>query len=156
MNEFQKKPPVKPHHSEHIEIACKNNEKKMVCDFLHFFFSLAQIHPLCHRQVKLTVENWRKCTQGARSKCVIFLSFSSAPYLSVAKLHLDRLTTVLYDREILCRAIGLNVSQLPLLACLLGNDVVPEECMQAIRNNAMAAYRCESGPLHLRFSSLKY
>ncbi|XP_019751472.1 constitutive coactivator of peroxisome proliferator-activated receptor gamma [Hippocampus comes] len=70
-----------------------------------------------------------------------FVIFNSAPYLSVAKLHLDRLTTVLYDREILCRAIGLNVSQLPLLACLLGNDVVPEECMQAIRNNAMAAYR---------------
>ncbi|XP_077376110.1 constitutive coactivator of peroxisome proliferator-activated receptor gamma isoform X2 [Festucalex cinctus] len=70
-----------------------------------------------------------------------FIIFNSVPYLSVAKLHLDRLTTILYDREMLCRAIGLDVSQLPLLACLLGNDVVPEERMQSIRSNAVAAYR---------------
>ncbi|XP_061132948.1 constitutive coactivator of peroxisome proliferator-activated receptor gamma isoform X1 [Syngnathus typhle] len=74
--------------------------------------------------------------------------FDSVPYLSVAKLHLGRLTTVLYDRETLCRAIGLNVSQLPLLACLLGNDVVPEERMQTIRNDAMAAYRKPHGTAH--------
>ncbi|XP_077420629.1 constitutive coactivator of peroxisome proliferator-activated receptor gamma isoform X2 [Vanacampus margaritifer] len=70
-----------------------------------------------------------------------FIIFNSVPYLSVAKLHLGRLTTILYDREMLCRTIGLDVTQLPLLACLLGNDVVPEERMQAIRNKAMAAYR---------------
>ncbi|XP_061621944.1 constitutive coactivator of peroxisome proliferator-activated receptor gamma isoform X2 [Phyllopteryx taeniolatus] len=70
-----------------------------------------------------------------------FIIYDSVPYLSVAKLQLDRLTTVLYDRERLCRAIGLDVSQLPLLACLLGNDVVPEERMQAIRNSAWTAYR---------------
>ncbi|XP_061736088.1 constitutive coactivator of peroxisome proliferator-activated receptor gamma isoform X3 [Nerophis ophidion] len=77
-----------------------------------------------------------------------FIIFDSAPYLSVAKLHLDSLTTVLYDRQRLCQAIGLYVSQLPLLACLLGNDVVPEERMQTIRNNAMAAYRkkCATAP----------
>ncbi|XP_061670264.1 constitutive coactivator of peroxisome proliferator-activated receptor gamma [Syngnathoides biaculeatus] len=70
-----------------------------------------------------------------------FIIYDSVPYLSVAKLQLNRLTTVLYDRERLCRAIGLDVSQLPLLACLLGNDVVPEVSMQAVRNKAMAAYR---------------
>lgn len=60
----------------------------------------------------------------------------------MAKLRIDSLTTVLYDRQRLCRTIGLAVTQLPLLACLLGNDVVAEERMQHIRNEAMAAYRC--------------
>lgn len=60
----------------------------------------------------------------------------------MAKLRTDSLTTVLYDRQRLCRTIGLAVTQLPLLACLLGNDVVSEEKMQHIRNDAMATYRC--------------
>lgn len=70
-----------------------------------------------------------------------FIIYDSAPYLSVAKLRIDSLTTVLYDRQMLCQTIGLDVTQLPLLACLLGNDVVSEEQMQHIRNNAMSAYR---------------
>ncbi|KAF7669373.1 hypothetical protein LDENG_00193080 [Lucifuga dentata] len=70
-----------------------------------------------------------------------FIIYNSAPYLSVAKLQLDSLITVQYDRASLCRAIGLAVTQLPLLACLLGNDVVSEERMQHIRSNAMATYR---------------
>lgn len=60
----------------------------------------------------------------------------------MAKLRINSLTTVMYDRERLCRTIGLPVTLLPLLACLLGNDVVSEEQMQSIRNNAMATYRC--------------
>lgn len=60
----------------------------------------------------------------------------------MAKLRIDSLTTVLYDRQRLCQTIGLAVTQLPLLACLLGNDVVAEERMQHIRNEAMATYRC--------------
>uniref|UniRef100_A0A3Q3MQA3 Family with sequence similarity 120B n=1 Tax=Mastacembelus armatus TaxID=205130 RepID=A0A3Q3MQA3_9TELE len=47
-----------------------------------------------------------------------------------------------YARQKCCMAIGLAVNQLPLLACLLGNDVVSEEHMQHIRNSAMATYRC--------------
>ncbi|CAK6964031.1 constitutive coactivator of peroxisome proliferator-activated receptor gamma [Scomber scombrus] len=70
-----------------------------------------------------------------------FIIYDSAPYLSMAKLQIDSLTTVLYDRQRLCRSIGMSVNQLPLLACLLGNDVVSEERMQHIRNNAMATYR---------------
>ncbi|KAM4743596.1 constitutive coactivator of peroxisome proliferator-activated receptor gamma isoform 2-T2 [Anableps anableps] len=70
-----------------------------------------------------------------------FIIYDSAPYLSVAKLRINSLTTVMYDRERLCRNIGLTVTQLPLLACLLGNDVVSEEHMQHIRSNAVAAYR---------------
>uniref|UniRef100_A0A8C4ECK2 Constitutive coactivator of peroxisome proliferator-activated receptor gamma n=1 Tax=Dicentrarchus labrax TaxID=13489 RepID=A0A8C4ECK2_DICLA len=70
-----------------------------------------------------------------------FIIYDSAPYLSVEKLRIDSLNTVLYDRQRLCRTIGLAVTQLPLLACLLGNDVVSEERMRHIRNDAMATYR---------------
>ncbi|KAM3876966.1 constitutive coactivator of peroxisome proliferator-activated receptor gamma [Diretmus argenteus] len=75
-----------------------------------------------------------------------FIIYDSAPYLSVAKLRLHDLTTVHYDRERLCRAIGLAVTQLPLLACLLGNDVVSEDRMQHVRSNAMAMYRRSHPP----------
>ncbi|XP_034385334.1 LOW QUALITY PROTEIN: constitutive coactivator of peroxisome proliferator-activated receptor gamma [Cyclopterus lumpus] len=77
-----------------------------------------------------------------------FIIYDSAPYLSVAKLRMDSLTTVMYDRHRLCQAIGLTVTQLPLLACLLGNDVVSEEKMQRIRNNAMATYRTNNPTTH--------
>ncbi|XP_055363435.1 constitutive coactivator of peroxisome proliferator-activated receptor gamma isoform X2 [Betta splendens] len=70
-----------------------------------------------------------------------FIIYDSAPYLSVAKLQISSMSTVLYDRQRLCQTIGLTVSQLPLLACLLGNDVVSMEKMQHIRKNAMEAYR---------------
>lgn len=77
-----------------------------------------------------------------------FIIYNSAPYLSVAKLQINSLTTVLYDQQRFCRAIGLAVNQLPLLACFLGNDVVSEERMQHIRNNAMATYRKHSPAPH--------
>ncbi|XP_029986746.1 constitutive coactivator of peroxisome proliferator-activated receptor gamma isoform X2 [Sphaeramia orbicularis] len=73
-----------------------------------------------------------------------FIIYDSAPYLSVSKLRIENLTTVLYDRQAFCRAIGLAVYQLPLLACFLGNDVVPEQRMQHMRNIAMTTYRQSS------------
>lgn len=60
----------------------------------------------------------------------------------MAKLQVDSLTTVLYDRQKLCQSIGLASTQLPLLACLLGNDVVSETDMRHIRDEAVAMYRC--------------
>lgn len=79
------------------------------------------------------------------------LSFQSAPYLSVAKLQVHTLTTVLYDRQKLCQSIGLASAQLPLLACLLGNDVVPETEMRHIRDEAVAIYRCLESYFEVRF-----
>ncbi|XP_017274279.1 constitutive coactivator of peroxisome proliferator-activated receptor gamma [Kryptolebias marmoratus] len=75
-----------------------------------------------------------------------FIIYDSVPYLSVAQLRISSLTTVMYDRQKLCRTVGLAVAQLPLLACLLGNDVVSEEHVRDIRNNAMATYRKTSSP----------
>lgn len=70
-----------------------------------------------------------------------FLIYDSVPYLSVSKLRLDRMTTVLYSQESLCHALRLHKAELPLLACLLGNDVVPEERMQGVRREALTNYR---------------
>ncbi|KAK7913382.1 hypothetical protein WMY93_013593 [Mugilogobius chulae] len=70
-----------------------------------------------------------------------FIIFDSAPYLSFAKLKVGDLSTVLYDRRRLCHTLGLADFHLPLLACLLGNDVVSEERMQHIRKDALAKYR---------------
>lgn len=66
--------------------------------------------------------------------------FESAPYFSLEKLRIDSFTTVLYNRHRLCQSVALVVTQLPLLACLLGNDVVSEEKMYHIRNDALATY----------------
>ncbi|CAB1313268.1 unnamed protein product, partial [Coregonus sp. 'balchen'] len=46
------------------------------------------------------------------------------------------MTTVLISRDKLCHSL-----QLHLLACLLGNGVVPEQWMQRLRSDALAAYR---------------
>ncbi|KAI9542666.1 hypothetical protein NQZ68_017677 [Dissostichus eleginoides] len=77
-----------------------------------------------------------------------FIIYDSAPCFSVAKLRIHSLTTVMYDRQRLCQTIGLTVAQLPLLACLLGNDVVSEDKMLHIRNNAMATYRIDNPTAH--------
>lgn len=78
-----------------------------------------------------------------------FIIFDSSPYLSSSKLRTDTLTTVLYDRQRLCQALGLAVYQLPLFACLLGNDVVSEERVQHIRKDAMTRYRQFNSTPHL-------
>ncbi|KAJ7984887.1 hypothetical protein DPEC_G00359430 [Dallia pectoralis] len=70
-----------------------------------------------------------------------FIIFDSVPYLSVSQLRLDTMTTVLFSRDTLCHALRLRKAELPLLACLLGNDVVPEQRMQQLRRDALAAYR---------------
>ncbi|KAL4640861.1 constitutive coactivator of peroxisome proliferator-activated receptor gamma [Arapaima gigas] len=73
-----------------------------------------------------------------------FLIFDSAPYLSIAKLRLDRMTTVLFSRERLCNILQLYSGDLPLLACILGNDVVSEHRMQRVRRDCMAQYHRSS------------
>uniref|UniRef100_A0A1A8G7Z6 Family with sequence similarity 120B n=1 Tax=Nothobranchius korthausae TaxID=1143690 RepID=A0A1A8G7Z6_9TELE len=79
-----------------------------------------------------------------------YIIYDSAPYLSVAKLQINSLTTVMYDRQKLCTTIGLAVTQLPLLACLLGNDVVSEVHVRQIRNSAVETYRRASPAAYSR------
>ncbi|CAG0924575.1 unnamed protein product, partial [Notodromas monacha] len=54
-----------------------------------------------------------------------YMIFDSAPYyLSSQFLNIESLETTNYDREAFAWHLGLNVDQLPLLASLIGNDVV--------------------------------
>ncbi|NWS24805.1 F120B protein, partial [Polioptila caerulea] len=59
-----------------------------------------------------------------------YLIYNTCPYLSIENLRLDRLVTVMYSREVLCRVLGINLTYLPLFACLLGNDIVPESMLE--------------------------
>ncbi|XP_036402804.1 constitutive coactivator of peroxisome proliferator-activated receptor gamma [Megalops cyprinoides] len=70
-----------------------------------------------------------------------FLIFDTVPYLSVSKLRLDKMVTLLFSREKLCHTLNLHKSHLPLLACLLGNDVVPEHQLQRLHHDCVAEYR---------------
>uniref|UniRef100_UPI00398E38D0 constitutive coactivator of peroxisome proliferator-activated receptor gamma isoform X2 n=1 Tax=Pristiophorus japonicus TaxID=55135 RepID=UPI00398E38D0 len=74
-----------------------------------------------------------------------YLIYDTVPYLSVSKLRLDKLATVMYSREHLCRSLSLQMADLPLLACLLGNDVVPGNVVEGLRRQCLAGYS-PSGP----------
>ncbi|XP_063773767.1 constitutive coactivator of peroxisome proliferator-activated receptor gamma isoform X2 [Pseudophryne corroboree] len=69
-----------------------------------------------------------------------YLIFNTAPYFSINKLCLDNLVTLMYSRESFCGELGLGLSDLPLLACLLGNDIVPEKIMESFHRKCMASY----------------
>ncbi|GCB69484.1 hypothetical protein scyTo_0008393 [Scyliorhinus torazame] len=69
-----------------------------------------------------------------------FLIYDTVPYISVSKLQLGKLTTVMYSRESLCRILCLQQTDLPLLACLLSNDVVPEQAVQGLKHRCLARY----------------
>ncbi|KAL7877477.1 hypothetical protein SRHO_G00041200 [Serrasalmus rhombeus] len=69
-----------------------------------------------------------------------FVIYDTVSYLSIAKLRLDNMTTVQFCREKLCHILKLQKSDLPLLACILGNDVVPEQQLQYVRKNALTSY----------------
>ncbi|XP_067278700.1 constitutive coactivator of peroxisome proliferator-activated receptor gamma isoform X1 [Pseudorasbora parva] len=70
-----------------------------------------------------------------------FVIYNTVPYLSISKLNLNDMTTVRFSRERLCQVLNLRVTDLPLLSCLLGNDIVPEQQMQRLRNSALVSYR---------------
>uniref|UniRef100_F6U654 Constitutive coactivator of peroxisome proliferator-activated receptor gamma n=1 Tax=Xenopus tropicalis TaxID=8364 RepID=F6U654_XENTR len=69
-----------------------------------------------------------------------YLIFNTVPYFSVSKLCLASLETIMYLRENLCRELSLRLSDLPLLACLLGNDVIPEKMVACFQRKCMASY----------------
>ncbi|XP_051946574.1 constitutive coactivator of peroxisome proliferator-activated receptor gamma [Xyrauchen texanus] len=76
-----------------------------------------------------------------------FVIYNTVPYLSISKLNLDNMTTVLLSRETLCQVLKLHRSDLPLLACMLGNDIVSEQQLQRLRNTALRLFRKKHGQL---------
>ncbi|XP_059842506.1 constitutive coactivator of peroxisome proliferator-activated receptor gamma isoform X5 [Hypanus sabinus] len=69
-----------------------------------------------------------------------FLIYDTVPYLSISNLSLEKLTTVMYSRENLCHALRLQMMDLPLLACLLGNDIVSESVVGRLKSRCLAEY----------------
>lgn len=65
---------------------------------------------------------------GQDSDYIVY--YVTASYLSVANLNVDTLTTVMYDRRGIADHFGLSLSQMPILACLRGNDIISDEVLR--------------------------
>ncbi|KAG8172310.1 hypothetical protein JTE90_007023, partial [Oedothorax gibbosus] len=69
---------------------------------------------------------------GILSQDSDFIIFNTKTYLSLMHLDLQSLRTIHYDRDCFAnRYLKLSVSQLPLFACLNGNDYVPSEKLRS-------------------------
>lgn len=69
-----------------------------------------------------------------------YLIYDTCPYFSISELSLDSLDTVMLCREKLSQSLGLRLADLPLLTCLLGNDVVPEGMFESFRYKCLTSY----------------
>ncbi|XP_027795247.1 constitutive coactivator of peroxisome proliferator-activated receptor gamma isoform X3 [Marmota flaviventris] len=69
-----------------------------------------------------------------------YLIYDTCPYFSISELCLESLETIMLCREKLCESLGLCVADLPLLACLLGNDIVPEGMFESFRFKCLSSY----------------
>uniref|UniRef100_A0A8C2VVH3 Constitutive coactivator of peroxisome proliferator-activated receptor gamma n=1 Tax=Chinchilla lanigera TaxID=34839 RepID=A0A8C2VVH3_CHILA len=69
-----------------------------------------------------------------------YLIYDTCPYFSISELCLESLNTVMLCREKLCESLGLQVADLPLLACLLGNDIIPESMFESFRYKCLSSY----------------
>ncbi|XP_016068434.1 PREDICTED: constitutive coactivator of peroxisome proliferator-activated receptor gamma isoform X2 [Miniopterus natalensis] len=69
-----------------------------------------------------------------------YLIYDTCPYFSISELCLDSLSTIMLCREKLCESLDLHLADLPLLACLLGNDIVPEGVFETFRYKCLSSY----------------
>ncbi|XP_020041665.2 constitutive coactivator of peroxisome proliferator-activated receptor gamma isoform X1 [Castor canadensis] len=69
-----------------------------------------------------------------------YLIYDTCPYFSISELCLESLDTIMLCREKLCESLGLQVADLPLLSCLLGNDVIPEGMFESFRYKCLSSY----------------
>ncbi|XP_051020106.1 constitutive coactivator of peroxisome proliferator-activated receptor gamma [Acomys russatus] len=69
-----------------------------------------------------------------------YLIYDTCPYFSIGDLCLESLETIMLCREKLCESLGLRVADLPLLACLLGNDTTPEGMFESFRYRCLSSY----------------
>ncbi|XP_023560590.1 constitutive coactivator of peroxisome proliferator-activated receptor gamma isoform X2 [Octodon degus] len=74
-----------------------------------------------------------------------YLIYDTCPYLSISDLCLESLNTVMLCREKLCESLGLHLADLPLLACLLGNDIIPEGMFESFRYKCLSSYTSSKG-----------
>ncbi|XP_077202893.1 constitutive coactivator of peroxisome proliferator-activated receptor gamma isoform X2 [Paroedura picta] len=95
--------------------------------------------------------DYEVATYGLQNNCMgilgedtDYLIYDTSPYFSINKLCLDRLETVMFSRQNLCSRLGLHITDLPLFACLLGTDIVPESAVEGFRNQWVASFCAKS------------
>ncbi|XP_066467482.1 constitutive coactivator of peroxisome proliferator-activated receptor gamma [Tiliqua scincoides] len=95
--------------------------------------------------------DYEVASYGLRNNCMgilgedtDYLIYDTSPYFSISSLRLDRLETVMFSRQDFCSRLGLHVTDLPLFACFLGTDIVPEKTMERFRNQCLASYHAQS------------
>ncbi|XP_045626571.1 constitutive coactivator of peroxisome proliferator-activated receptor gamma isoform X2 [Ursus americanus] len=69
-----------------------------------------------------------------------YLIYDTCPYFSISDLCLESLSTVMLCREKLCESLDISLADLPLLACLLGNDIIPEGMFESFRYKCLSSY----------------
>ncbi|XP_045861216.1 constitutive coactivator of peroxisome proliferator-activated receptor gamma isoform X1 [Meles meles] len=69
-----------------------------------------------------------------------YLVYDTCPYFSIGDLCLESLSTIMLCREKLCESLALSLADLPLLACLLGNDIIPEGMFESFRYKCLSSY----------------
>ncbi|XP_049641126.1 constitutive coactivator of peroxisome proliferator-activated receptor gamma isoform X2 [Suncus etruscus] len=79
-----------------------------------------------------------------------YLIYDTCPYFSISELSLDTLETVMLCRDKLCETLALRRADLPLLACLLGNDIVPEGLFESFRYRCLSSYTSVKGNFNKR------
>ncbi len=62
-------------------------------------------------------------------------------YLSMQLLNVDTLTTYAFDRVRMCDYLGIRLGQLPLLALLKGNDIVPISALETFHRRIVTSER---------------
>ncbi|XP_044527866.1 constitutive coactivator of peroxisome proliferator-activated receptor gamma isoform X1 [Gracilinanus agilis] len=111
--------------------------------FTHFALKSLGQETVC----SLREADYEVASYGLQNNCLgilgedtDYLIYNTCPYFSINKLCLDRLVTVMFSRENLCHSLGLSITDLPLLACILGNDTVPEGMLENFRQKCLSGY----------------
>ncbi|XP_076068067.1 constitutive coactivator of peroxisome proliferator-activated receptor gamma-like isoform X2 [Oratosquilla oratoria] len=80
----------------------------------------------------------RKGAMGILGQDSDYLIYNTAHYyFSINHLNIETLDTMVYDRAALARVLHIGIDQLPLLSCLIGNDVIPQERLQLFHKYVM-------------------
>ncbi|XP_061414689.1 constitutive coactivator of peroxisome proliferator-activated receptor gamma [Lethenteron reissneri] len=109
-------------------------------------FTRSALQALGAEVIRTTREADYEVAEFARSKNCIgilgqdtdYLVYDTVPYLSINSLDLETLTTVMYVRGRLCEHLRIRISDMPVLACLMGNDVVDQKRGAGFRRRCAA------------------
>ncbi|XP_046669811.1 constitutive coactivator of peroxisome proliferator-activated receptor gamma-like [Homalodisca vitripennis] len=70
----------------------------------------------------------------------VIMDTGNALYFSLRHLDLEKMTTRQYNRQELARLLNIQLSQLPLLATLIGNDILPSQDLKKFQRTITRQY----------------